>query len=224
MPSSSRSAELPTEAVSDEAGPRIDRRRFLRVGGWTVAWAAVVVACDDAGVPSARRRGQRRDEGRAADATIIRTASSLEEVAVTVYRELLRSGVFSAAEVVERVTLFRDHHREHAALLRSLSEEVGGEPFTEPNPVVLAGVQPRVDAVTGESAALQLVAEVETTLAETYQASVGELSAARLNQGVMAIGAAEARHAGLLATVAGQPPAPDAFQPLDLAVATGTGV
>jgi Ferritin-like domain len=203
---------------------RIDRRRFLRLGGWTIAWAVVVVACEDTDVPSARRAGRPQADGPSADTAILRTASSLEVVAISVYRDLLRSGVVAAAELFQRVSLLRDHHREHAALLHRLTEEAGGDPFTAPNPIVLAGAQPRVDAVTEESAALVLAAEIEAMLAESYQANVGTLEQARLRQGLMAVGAAEARHVGLLATIVGGSAAPTAFQTVDLAVAPGTGL
>ncbi len=69
-----------------------------------------------------------------------------------------------------------------------------------------------------------LAFDVETVLAETYQATMGYYGDKSFNVAAMSVGGAEARQTAALAQVLGQDPVPQAFQRIERAVKTGTGV
>jgi Ferritin-like domain len=201
---------------------RVLRRRLLRIGGTTVAAAVVLAACretgsDDAG-DAERARASR------ADLEILRTASSLDQLAMVVYETTIHSGLVTTAGAADTLALFRRHHREHAELFASAIADAGGEPFTEPNPVVLRSLQPALDAVADEAAALALAVDVERLLAETYQSFVGAFTDRSFDIATMSVGGTEARHAAVLAPLVGRASVPRAFQPTDEAIPPGTGL
>jgi Ferritin-like domain len=201
----------------------ITRRRFLQIGG-SVTLGAVLAACLGDGGSETAREDTGGAEGRRTDITITRTFASIEEVAVAVYGAGLGSGLLATSAVIDLANLFESHHREHAALFRSATRDLRGEPFTEPNPVVMQQVRPRIDGLRDEAAVVTLAVDVETVLAETYQATVGAFGDESFNVASMSVGGAEARHAAALAQVVRQPPAPLAFQGTEQAVPAGTGV
>ena len=201
----------------------VTRRRFLQVGG-TVTLGAVLAACRGYGDSESAREDTGGAEGRRADITITRTFASIEEVAVAVYGAGLGSGLLATPPVIDLANLFESHHREHAALFRTATRDLRGEPFTEPNPVVMDPLRTRIDGLRDETAVVALAFDVETILAETYQATVGAFGDKSFNVASMSVGGAEARHAAALAQVLRQPPAPVAFQGTEQAVPAGTGV
>jgi hypothetical protein len=201
----------------------VTRRRFLQIGG-TVTLGAVLAACLGDGGSETSREDTGGAEGRRTDITITRTFTSIEEVAVAVYGAGLASGLLATSAVIDLANLFESHHREHAALFRAATRDLRGEPFTEPNPVVMQQLRPRIDGLQDEAAVVTLALDVETVLAETYQATVGAFGDKSFNVASMSVGAADARHAAALAQVLQQPPAPLAFQGTDQAVPAGTGV
>jgi Ferritin-like domain len=201
----------------------VTRRRFLQIGG-TVTLGAVLAACLGDGGSETTREDTGGAEGRRTDITITRTFASIEEVAVAVYGAGLGSGLLATSAVIDLANLFESHHREHAALFRGATRDLRGEPFTEPNPVVMQQLRPRIDGLQDEAAVVTLAFDVETVLAETYQATMGAFGDKSLNVASMSVGGAEARHVAALAQVLQQPPAPLAFQGTEQAVPAGTGV
>jgi hypothetical protein len=201
----------------------ITRRRFLQIGG-TVTLGAALAACLGDGGGESTRENTGGAEGRRTDITITRTMASIEEVALAVYATGLGSGLLATPAIVEVAKLFESHHREHAALFRSATADLRGEPFTEPNPVVMQQLEARIDALHDEAAVVSLAFDVETMLAESYQATMGAFGDKSFNVASMSVGGAEARHAAALAQALQQPPAPVAFQGTEQAVPAGTGV
>ena len=220
-------------AKADFVTGGVNRRRFLQIGGLTVATAAVFAACgtddteDAAGSGSGADAGSdtTMDEGAAAsDISILRTASSLEVLAVDVYQKAIDSGLVKTPAVGDAAKLFQSQHREHAELFQGATKKMGGEPFTMANPVVLQSLQGSIAALKDEKGVLELALMLEQAAAATYQSTVGAFKDATLNQAAMSVGGVEARHVAVLSSVLGQPPAPKAFQTTEGAVAAGTGV
>lgn len=218
-------------AKADFATGGLNRRRFIQVGGLTVATAAVFAACgtDDSGnaAPAAGEGGEGTAPSPAdaqGDIVILRTASSLELLAVDVYEKAIKSGLVKTPAVGDAVTLFQGQHREHAELFQGATKKLGGKPMTEPNPVVAQSLEAPIAALADEAAVVQLALMLEQAAAATYQASVGQFKDLKLNQAVMSVGGVEARHAAVLAGVLKQPPVPKAFHTKDGAVPAGTGV
>lgn len=221
---------VPMQAKRDFAIDGINRRRFIQIGGVTIASAAILAACsdsdDDDSSGGGGDGGGNGDgaQGSDTDITILRTASSLEELAVAIYQTAIDSGLVTTMAVVDAATLFQSQHQEHAALFEGATEDAGGEPFTEPNPAVMEQLQPAIDALADETGVVQLAYDLENVAAQTYQSAVGAFTDASFNVATMSVGGVEARHAAVLAQVLNQPAVPVAFQVTDQAVMVGTGV
>ena len=100
-----------------------DRRAFLRVGGLTVAMSAVIAACgsdDDESLPitgtppTSSEDASVFERGQELDVTLLRTAQSIEVLAVDTYQTALDSGLVTTTVVADTIRLFQEQHREHA--------------------------------------------------------------------------------------------------------------
>jgi Ferritin-like domain len=201
----------------------VTRRRFLQIGG-TLSMGAVLAACIGGDSSKSSPDSSGGAGGRRADATITRTFSSVEAVAVVVYTTALDSKLLTTPAVTDLAKLFRSHHQEHTALFVRTTRDLGAPPFTDPNPIVMQQVQPVLDGLRDETTAVNLALDVETILADTYQATMGSFADKSFNVGSMSVGGAEARHAAALAQAIGVPPVPQAFETTDRAVPVGNGV
>jgi len=232
-----RDRGVSARAKSDFALGGLDRRKFLQIGGLTIATAAVVAACsgDDSdsgssGDASTTTSGSGTSgSGDSNDVVILRTATSLEALAVAAYQTAIDSGLVTTMAIADAAVLFQSQHREHLELFAGATEQAGGEPFTDPNPAILEQLQPTIDALSDELGVVQLAYNLEVAAAETYQSTVGVFTDPTLNQASMSVGGTEARHAAVLGGVLTQlgtsttiPPA--AFQVTADAVPVGTGV
>lgn len=197
----------------------LPRRRFLAVGGFSVATAAVLAACgtEETGIPETGLPGTTTTEPPRAvtDVVLLRTASSLEYSAIGAYEAALGLGVLDAS-LSQVAELFQDQHREHAELMEAATRELGGEPYSKPNPAVEANVVAPALALLEEvpeadlpEAVLRIAHALESVAAGTYQSVVPSLSKPALRQAAMSIGAVEARHATVLAgVIPGSAPVP----------------
>jgi len=201
----------------------VTRRRFLQIGG-TLSASALLAACIGGGSTKRSRDSSGGARGRQADATIVRTLSSVETAAVVVYTRVIDAGLLSTPVPSELGELFRSHHQEHAELFRRTTADLGGRPFTDPNAVVMQQLGPRLDTLGDEATALRVVFDVETILADTYQATMGTFADKSFNVAAMSVGGAEARHAAAIAPSIGLSPAPQALASPDRAVPAGNGV
>lgn len=219
-------------AKADFATGGLNRRKFLQIGGLTVATAAVFAACgsDDSDKGVAASGDDSSDttmaEGGGADSDIkiLRTASSLEVLAVDVYQKAIDSGLVKTAAVGDAAKLFQAQHKEHSELFQGATKKLGGEAFDKPNPVVLQSLQGPIGALKDEMGVLQLALMLEQAAAATYQSTVGAFKDRSLNQAAMSVGGVEARHVAVLSSVLKLAPVPKAFQTKDGAVTAGTGV
>ena len=219
-------------AKADFATGGLNRRKFMQIGGLTVATAAVFAACgtddSDDGVAASDDEGtdttMGSSKGADGDIQILRTASSLEVLAVDVYQKAIDSGLVKTAAVADAAKLFQAQHKEHSELFQGATKKLGGEAFDKANPVVLQSLQGPIGALKDETGVLQLALMLEQAAAATYQSTVGAFKDATLNQAAMSVGGVEARHVAVLSSVLKMAPVPKAFQTKDGAVAAGTGV
>ncbi len=220
-------------AKADFATGGLNRRKFMQIGGLTVATAAVFAACgsDDSSETADDAVDKADDEGSASggdasesDIKILRTASSLEVLAVDVYQKAIDSGLVKTAAVGDAAKLFQSQHKEHAELFQGATKKLGGEPMEKANPVVLQSLMGPIAALKDETGVLELALMLEQAAAATYQSTVGLFKDLSLNQAAMSVGGVEARHVAVLSSVLKKPAAPKAFQTKDGAVAAGTGV
>jgi rubrerythrin len=218
--------DVPDGVKADAVLGGLTRRRVLRVGATSMAAAAVLAACG-----STEKSGSDAVTTTTAptklaqgDLTVLRTASSLELVAVATYDAAIKSNLVTTPAVLDAAKTFMAQHKDHANLFESLTKKLGGEPFTTPNPVVTQQLQPRLGALKSEQDVVTLALELERSAAATYLAAVGTFTEQSLNEAIMSVGGVESRHAAVLATVLGQPPVAGAFAAPTGAVPPGTGL
>ena len=127
----------------------IDRRGFLRLGGFTVAATAVLAACgsDEGAGPEeitqagSAPTGAEAPSGVVTDSTLLRTATSLHYNALDVIDTVLAHGIVSA-EMATAAESYKPLLHEQADALAAATAEIGGQPFEEKNPVFDARVDP----------------------------------------------------------------------------------
>ena len=185
------------------------RRTFFTVGGATVLGSAVMVGCSTAKKKQLTQTGTTETTAAVTtttapgseetDAILLRTAQSIERLAVETYASALTSGLVTTPDVVSAFTLFQDQHSQHADAIASITKGVGEEPYDEANPFLkITVVTPGLTAATDESDVLVLATALERTAAETYAYAGGTFTTTKLREAIMTIGPTEARHLSLL--------------------------
>ncbi|MDQ1391404.1 MAG: hypothetical protein QOF30_381 [Acidimicrobiaceae bacterium] len=211
-------------------GP-MSRRRVLMFGGVAVASSAIFAACKGA-TPSVSvvppTTAVTVAQGTAKDVAILRTASSIEALAVAVYASAIKSGLVKTPATLDLIKLFQSQHNQHGDLFQRSTRTAGGTAFIDPNPVLMQQVvQPRLAALKTEADVVVLAYDLEHLASATYQADIGMFDNVKFNTAVASVGATEARHVALLAVISNKSATgtPDgAFQTDTDAVTAGTGV
>lgn len=206
----------------------LNRRRFMQIGGVSVLSAAVFAACgSDDKKSDGGATGGDGGSGSDNDIAILRTASSLEHVAIDVYQKAIdNAGALGiTAAVADVAKLFQAQHRDHAQLFENATKEAGGSPFDTANPAVLDSLADRIAALKGEMDVIVLARDLENVAAATYQSTAGAFDNLAYNAAAMSVGGVEARHAAVLNGVLKSDAfASGAFHNTEGAVAAGTGL
>ncbi|HEX3425674.1 MAG TPA: ferritin-like domain-containing protein [Acidimicrobiales bacterium] len=192
-------------ASAEARGAGVDRRRFVMLGGATVAGTALIAACKGATPPVSVAPASTTTTmllGSSKDLAILNTAISIEAVAQSMYNTILGGTLVSTASTLDLLKLFQSQHAQHQDLLTRTVRGAGGTPVTQANPVIMAQVvQPQLTKLASESDVVNLAYTVEHLLASTCQASIGALDHPTLNTTMAQIGGNEARHVALWAIV-----------------------
>ena len=190
-----------------------DRRQFMKVGGATVIGAAVLAACGSSSdkaassgtttpttaMPTSPTTAPEAAADAATDKVLLRTATSIELLAVAVYNKALGLGVVTTPAVAQAAKLFRDQHQEHAALLQGATTKAGGVAYKKPNSYLYDNVvTPALPTIKTEADVVKFARELENVAASTYTLAAGVLGTAELRQALMSIGGVEARHVAVL--------------------------
>lgn len=200
-----------------------NRRTFFKLGGVTLAGAAVLASCSSSGSsaksPVATGGATTTPTGAAADTdlSILRTGTSLEILSVDVYNQALGLGVVKTPAIVDAAKMFADQHDQHAKLLQASTKDLGGTPWEKTNDYVMKNVvTPALPGLKTEEDVVKFARELENMAAATYTAATGMLSTPDLRKAAMSIGGVEARHVVVFNTVLQDSDplawAPDAFQ------------
>jgi hypothetical protein len=215
------------------------RRRFIKIGGATLLTGSVLGACSD---PDPKPRAADLDQpaGRPTttvpsttapatpqelDLMLLRTASSLEILAIDLYQQALDSGALDTPAVRAAIETFQRHHRDHAAALQAATSERGGTPYTEPNRVVMRSVVvPVLPTLTDEPAITHFARTLENIAASTCSHAAGSLSNPADRRTMMSIGGDEARHAVVFDHLLGTSPTESAPAPFINTDVLGEGV
>ena len=209
-------------ATSGSREALLGRRDILRIGGFTVATAAVISACGEHDRGQVGRVGAVPSTVKLPDPvvtniTLLRTASSLEHSVINVYSQVIGNSDLLDPEFDEMAKRFMDDHTGHATLFETLTTKAGGTPWTCGNPkiddTIMNPVLSRITKGAGATASSKAIAPsddprrdvlnfahgLETLAGATYQALVAMFSDPELRADAMTVGAREARHAALLA-------------------------
>ena len=227
--------ETPTEAKADVLLGGFNRRRFMQLSGLALAGGTVLAACgkdkkSDSSASKGSTDATTATTAAAAaaaaasktDQTIARTAASLENFAVAVYDKAIMNAAALkiSAPVAKAAVLFKAQHTEHASAFNAAATQLGGQPYTDPNPTAAKAFAAQIAALKTEQDVLKFAFALEQIAAETYQGVGMKLSTPMLRQTAMTVGGVEARHMAILnhfITPPGTVPAV-AFQPIDKAV------
>lgn len=195
----------------------ISRRDLLRLGALSLGTGGVLAACGpQAGVeesPNVPSLGvapttTALPPAEVTDAVLLRTAASLEYLAIDAYDAALDLGVLVGpyAGVAALARRFRDDHRGHADAVNALVKGLGAEPFECANTRLTESyLAPALALITADETAdpaaeVALLAHALEQLAtQTYQGVVAALGDPALRAAALRIGADESRHAALLA-------------------------
>jgi Ferritin-like domain len=188
-----------------------DRRGVLRIGGVTIAGAALLAACggDDSETPAAPVTTGAASGATAAtgasgsgslDLTLAKTAASLEFLAVATYQTAIGSGLVTTAAVGDAAKLFMSHHQAHLDALNALIVANGAAKIAAPNAAVKSAVvDPAVKAAKSEADIVAIAYTLEDAAAQTYVFATTQLSKPELRSTLMTIAGVEARHRAILA-------------------------
>jgi hypothetical protein len=214
-----------------DGDPSFNRRGLLIAGGGLMA--AVLAACADhtpkpqvpeggAGVPTTVTIAPPPVN----DVTLLRTASSIEILAVQTYQKGIDSGLITTPELLDAAKLFRDQHHQHNDLFTAATTQAGGQPYTEPNPYIqLKAVDTVLPSAKNEGDLVNLALELEDTAGGSYQVWVPLFSTPELRQTIQSVGATERRHSILLtATLPEEALFPSPFGNVTLAVGSAAYV
>jgi hypothetical protein len=198
-----------TGRTSTDSAARYGRRDALKIGGLTVSVAALVAACGD---------GRTGDEspGRVGyappvtdppsypidDAVLLRTASSLELTAVSIYETILSVGVLEGDQILLVERLIEDH-RAIADEMGELTESVGGVAWECTNPWYMDRlVGPLLEAVQGSDDPMRDILNsavaLENIAAATHQTLTIDLTDAAASAATIAAATLESRHAAAI--------------------------
>lgn len=213
------------EAVRAQLAGAPDRRSFLRIGGVTVAGAAVLAACgkdddnkgnttgttkppdttgsgESSSTQAPTTAGAASPEDMQTDLQLLRTATSLELLAVAVYGKA--APLVKDTSVLDAAKLFSSQHAEHAKQLQGATKESFGadKVYDMANDYLNKNlVEPNLSSLTDDMAIVRFAMKLENSAASTYITAAGLLSTPELRQALMAIGGVEARHAAILGGV-----------------------
>jgi hypothetical protein len=139
--------------------------------------------------------------GNKTDQTIARTAASLENFAVAVYdKAIMNAAALKISDgVAKAAVLFKSQHEEHAKAFNAAATQLGGQPYTDPNPTAAKAFEATILALKSEQDVLKLAFGLEQIAAQTYQGVGMKLSTPMLRQTAMTVGGVEARHMAILA-------------------------
>ena len=223
--------DTPTEAKADVLLGGFNRRRFMRLSGLAAVSGAVLAACgSDDNKKSASGSASETSAttattaaaGNKTDQTIARTAASLENFAVAVYdKAIMNAAALKISDpVAKAAVLFKAQHDDHAKAFNAAAVQLGGQPYSEPNPTAAKAFEAQIAALKTEQDVLKFAFALEQIAAQTYQGVGMKLSTPLLRQTAMTVGGVEARHMAILGHFI-QPPmaVPEkAFQPTEKAV------
>jgi hypothetical protein len=198
---------------------RISRRGLLLGTGAAAIGGVLLAACGtskSASTPTTVNPGS--PASLTGDLKVAALATSLENLGVYAYGAGIKAataGKLGAVPpaVVTFATTAMSQHTEHAAAWNAVLTGAGKAKVTETDPVLTPTVNKMFGEVTDVAGLAKLALEIENIAAQTYQASIMELSSKKAIQTSASIHPVEMQHAAILNLILGNYPVPNAFNP-----------
>ena len=152
------------------------------------------------------------------DLKVAALATSLENLGIYAYGagiKAAQAGKLGAVPpaIVTFATTAMAQHTDHAAAWNAVLTGAGKAKVTETDPVLTPTVNQMFAQVTDVAGLAKLALVIENIAAQTYQASISELSSTKAIQTSASIHPVEMQHAAILNLVLGNYPVPNAFNP-----------
>jgi hypothetical protein len=193
----------------------IDRRGLFRLGGYTVAAAAVLAACGKdepeqtnvlavSGEPPVFEALPNQPVD---DIVLLRTATSLENTIITIHETLIQNGFIDDPAIIEVLRVFNAHHAAHAAAFADATAAAGGTACTGINQKMYDDIFAPILLTIANSPGSQkedakaFAYSMEQLSGATHQQFVATYSQPSLRKSAMSVGAVEGRHAAVLAVL-----------------------
>jgi len=186
----------------------LDRRQFLR-GSGAALFALAVAACTKdkpKAAPGATTTTLPPPPPTAplptnSDLTLLRTAASLEALAVSVYQRAAAANLVKDPAALDATTLFLSHHMAHLQAVNALLEASGQAGVTAPNAAVDKVFKPALAAARTQDEMIELLFTLEDAIGQTYVYSAGYLTTPPHRTTLMTIAGIHARQRALLGIV-----------------------
>lgn len=204
--------ELGAERRSQPVDPErvtamnLDRRRVLRNGGLGVGALAargLIGSAFGSAIIGTLSRPIAAQTEADVDVQIFQTASSLEILAVATYGAALELDFIANGNPVVKTfaEMTMSQHDEHRVAFQNMSEELGGEMQTEPNPKYLTIVEDATPGLTDPATVVELAATLEEVAGDTYLANLSMLSDGEMRLLMGSVMGVECQHLATLRAV-----------------------
>jgi hypothetical protein len=195
----------------------LDRRRFLQAGGGAL-FAAALAACTKSkpkaqpGATTTTTVTSTTAPGpTASDITLIRTAASLEALAVSVYQRAAAANLLKDPAALDATTLFLSHHMAHLQAMNALLTATEQQAVTDPNPAIEKVFKPALAAARTQDDMVELLFTLEDAIGQTYVYAAGLLTTPEHRTTIMTVAGVHARQRALLGVVYGHHDPADLF-------------
>lgn len=178
------------------------RTLFSRAGHVALSGAAIAIlaGCESIATSKSAQAGSAAD-----DVKILNTALGAEQEAIAAYQVGAESGLLQKP-VLDLAVQFQGHHKEHADVLASTIQKLGGKPGAPK-----ARYDFPVDQLKSQADVLQFAAGLEKGAVSAYLGAVPLFENRDLAKAAASILGDEAMHWAVLRNALGQNPVPSAF-------------
>ena len=185
------------------------RRQFLQMSGGALL-AAAVAACTKSkpkaapGATTTTTTTTTTTPGpTASDITLVRTAASLEALAVSVYQRAAAANLIKDPAALDATTLFLSHHMAHLQALNALLAVTEQQAVSTPNAALDKVFKPALAAAKTQDDMIELLFTLEDAIGQTYVYATGLLTTPENRTTVITIAGVHARQRALLGVVYG---------------------
>jgi hypothetical protein len=186
-------------------GP-VSRRKFMALTGGSAALAAFLAACgSDSGtttttsMPAANSGSSETEQFGKGDVGILNYALTLEYLETAFYADVVKSGLFSGANLAV-IKKFGEEEAEHVSALTAAVKQLGGKPAPKPKAEF---------PLQSAKAVTELASTVENLGAAAYLGQAANIESPEVLASALAIHSVEGRHAAVLNAVLGSSITPD---------------